>query len=315
MSRDIATTILRTVSACAASPYVDLVELRHAVDEHRDLVAEVLAQLLERVVGVLDGVVEQRRGERRRGHAELGEDAGDGDRVRDVRVAAAPLLPGVGLGRHLEGALEEREIGLRVHVPDGAQQRLEQRRGGGAAAGPEPGDAGEHAARRRQALARRHLPVPRGDGRGPRRASGAPRRGCRARSGVRRARVGRRGVGGLLGRRQRRDRTGGVHGVDIGGQVGDGGQRGPDGPASDRGAVPGVVGCGSGRRAAAHRVLRRDPLLRHRRLQQLRAVSRRLSFVHCTRATGPGKGPVTAVRDGQMVTSARTGISGSRARP
>lgn len=44
MSRAIAMTILRTVSAWAASPYVTLSSLGHAVDEHRDLVTEVVAQ-------------------------------------------------------------------------------------------------------------------------------------------------------------------------------------------------------------------------------------------------------------------------------
>ena len=45
---------------------LDLVELRDAVDEHRDLVAEVRAQRVEVVVGVFDRVVQQCCGDRLR---------------------------------------------------------------------------------------------------------------------------------------------------------------------------------------------------------------------------------------------------------
>jgi hypothetical protein len=75
---------------------LDLVELRDAVDEHRDLVAEVGAHLVERVRGVLDRVVQQGRRRRLRADAEVGEDLRDRDRVRDVRLAALALLPLVG---------------------------------------------------------------------------------------------------------------------------------------------------------------------------------------------------------------------------
>ena len=46
---------------------LDLVELGDAVDQRGDLLAEVAAQLVEGVVGVLDRVVQQRGDERRRG--------------------------------------------------------------------------------------------------------------------------------------------------------------------------------------------------------------------------------------------------------
>ena len=72
-----------------------LVELGDAVDEHRDLVAEVGAQLLEGVRRVLDGVVQQRGDQRRLGHADVGEDRRHRERVGDVGVAALAHLAGV----------------------------------------------------------------------------------------------------------------------------------------------------------------------------------------------------------------------------
>ena len=65
MSRAIATTILRTVSASRRLAVLDLVQLGHTVDERGHLVAEVGAQRLDGEVGVLDRVVQQRGGERR----------------------------------------------------------------------------------------------------------------------------------------------------------------------------------------------------------------------------------------------------------
>ena len=105
---------------------LDLVELRDAVDEHGDLVAEVGPHLVERVVGVFDGVVQQRRRDGLRSDAEVGEDLRDRDRVRDVRLAALALLALVGaLGGRVR-ALDEREVGLRVVHPHGAHQRVDR---------------------------------------------------------------------------------------------------------------------------------------------------------------------------------------------
>jgi hypothetical protein len=50
---------------------LDLVELGDAVDEQRDLAAELAAHVLQRVVAVFDGVVQQRGGQRRGVHAEV----------------------------------------------------------------------------------------------------------------------------------------------------------------------------------------------------------------------------------------------------
>ena len=71
---------------------LDLVQLGHAVDQVRDLLAELGAQLVQRVVGVLDGVVQQRGDQRGGVHAQLGQDRRHGQRVGDVRVAGLALL-------------------------------------------------------------------------------------------------------------------------------------------------------------------------------------------------------------------------------
>ena len=83
---------------------LDLVELGDAVDEEGDLVAEVAAQVLQAVLGVLDGVVQQAGHQRGRVHAQLGEDRGHRERVRDVRVAALALLAAVPALGDLVGA-------------------------------------------------------------------------------------------------------------------------------------------------------------------------------------------------------------------
>ncbi len=102
-----------------------LVELGDPVDEHGDLVAEVGAHLLERVRRVLDGVVEQGRDQGRLGHADVGQDRGDRERVGDVGVAALAGLAGVELLGDPVGALDQREVGLGVVGADRPEQRLE----------------------------------------------------------------------------------------------------------------------------------------------------------------------------------------------
>jgi hypothetical protein len=110
MSFDIAMTILRTAGA---------------VDEHRDLVTEVVPQLVELVVGVLDGVVQEGRGDRDGADAEVGEDLCHGDRVRDVRLAGLALLPVVGPFGHRVGPLDQGRVGLRVVRAEGPDQGVD----------------------------------------------------------------------------------------------------------------------------------------------------------------------------------------------
>ena len=103
----------------------DLVELGDAVDELGDLVAEVLAQGVEGVAGVLNRVVQERCRQRGCGHAEVGEDGRDGQRVRDVGLARTALLVAMEVGRHLVGALDDLGVGLGVVLAQGPKERLE----------------------------------------------------------------------------------------------------------------------------------------------------------------------------------------------
>jgi hypothetical protein len=62
------------------------IELRHAVDEVGNFVTEVQSQLMQRVFGVLDSVVEERCTYGRAIETEFDQDLGDGDRMRDVGI-------------------------------------------------------------------------------------------------------------------------------------------------------------------------------------------------------------------------------------
>lgn len=120
---------------------VDLLQLGDAVDQIADLVAELLADLIQRHFRVLDGVVEQGGGQRRGLGAQLGEDQGHGQRVRDVGLAALAHLAAVrGLREHPRPA-QGFQFGVGVvgavrlrHVPDRVRQPVA--RGGSQQCGP-----------------------------------------------------------------------------------------------------------------------------------------------------------------------------------
>jgi hypothetical protein len=104
-----------------------LVQLGHPVDQLADLVAEVGGQRLQRVAGVLDGVVQQGGHQGGGIHAQFGQDVGDRQRMGDVGVTGAPQLVGVlGLG-DVVGALQDRQVGLRVDLAVHRHQGLEHR--------------------------------------------------------------------------------------------------------------------------------------------------------------------------------------------
>ena len=120
MSRDIATIILRTVSAWALSPYLTLSSFVTPSTSIATSSPNSRRQLLERVVGVFDRVVQERRRDRARSEAEIREDLRDGERMRDVRLAALTRLAGVGALGDGVGALDDRQVALgmvRAHRP------------------------------------------------------------------------------------------------------------------------------------------------------------------------------------------------------
>ena len=123
---------------------LELVELGDAVDEQADLVAEVGAQTLEGVVGVLHGVVQDGSRQRLGRHSQLGQDGCHCHRVGDVGLPRLASLTGVSLLRHFVGAHDEARVGLGVVGAHRAQQRLDGRRCG-VSPGAEPRQSAAHA--------------------------------------------------------------------------------------------------------------------------------------------------------------------------
>ena len=126
----------------------DLVQLGDPVDEVADLGAELLGQRLQRVAGVLDGVVQQCRHERRGVHAELGQDVGHRQRMGDVGITGLAHLVGVALLGDVVGLLQQRQVCLRIDLPVYRDQRLENRVDGAALRRHPSGQPGPHPPRR-----------------------------------------------------------------------------------------------------------------------------------------------------------------------
>ena len=106
---------------------VHLGELGDAVDQHGDLVAELVLDPGERRARVFDDVVQQRRGDGDRVELELGGVEGGAHGVMDVGLAALAALPAVqDAGRH-EGARDELAVGVRVVPRDGREEVVEER--------------------------------------------------------------------------------------------------------------------------------------------------------------------------------------------
>ena len=111
-----------------------LVELGEAVDEVGGRRAEALDQLGLGDAAVLHRVVHQRGHDRLRVELPLGAQAGDGDRVRDVGLAAGAELAQVRLVGEAVGVADAPDVGG-VEVVELDGQRRERRRGGVAGRG------------------------------------------------------------------------------------------------------------------------------------------------------------------------------------
>ena len=97
---------------------LDLVELGDAVDHVGDELAERGLDLRLRDGGVFHHVVQQRGGETLRVEPPLRQDAGDRQRVRDVRLARLAELAAMGGVGELERALDERDIRRRQVIAE-----------------------------------------------------------------------------------------------------------------------------------------------------------------------------------------------------
>ena len=102
---------------------LDALELGDPVDDRGDLVAEVGLHVGERDLGVLDGIVQEGGGDGDLVEADVGDDAGDGERVVDVALTARAQLAAVRLGGHLVGAVDRRDRRLGMALAVAGQQR------------------------------------------------------------------------------------------------------------------------------------------------------------------------------------------------
>ena len=101
-------------------------QLRDALDQLGDLVAELGLELVEVGLGVLDDVVQERRRERLLVQVELGADLRDRPRMVDERLAGAPRLTLVRGGGEAERAREQLLVDARVVRLDGRNQLIDE---------------------------------------------------------------------------------------------------------------------------------------------------------------------------------------------
>ncbi len=92
-------------------------QLRDAVDEARDLLAEALVDLRERRGRVLDGVVQERGAQRLGVEEHAGADQRHAHRVGDELLAGAPPLVGVVLASEQERLLDAPAVDLDERLP------------------------------------------------------------------------------------------------------------------------------------------------------------------------------------------------------
>ena len=109
-------------------PVGEFVELRHTVDHGCDLGPEFRGELVERIRGVFDRVVQQCGGERDRQHPDLREDRRDCDGMGDIGVTGLPGLPAVSLLGDLVGPDDEVDVRLRMVRLQGPDHRAEHSR-------------------------------------------------------------------------------------------------------------------------------------------------------------------------------------------
>jgi hypothetical protein len=101
-------------------------QLSDAVDEARDLVAELGPEVVDVGVGVLDDVVEERGRDRLLVEPELGEDLRDAPGMVDELLAGTSLLPLVGFLREAKRPGDQVAVDRRVVGRDGLQQLVDE---------------------------------------------------------------------------------------------------------------------------------------------------------------------------------------------
>ena len=86
---------------------VELADFCQTVNEVGDLGAEVFFDVLDRRLGIFNGVVQQAGGDTDRVELEFGEDVGDFERVDQIRFARLANLAAVLAGREQVGAAQQ----------------------------------------------------------------------------------------------------------------------------------------------------------------------------------------------------------------
>ena len=97
----------RRRSALAFRLCLDLAELGHSIDQPGDILAEQLFNLVRGGERVLDGVVEDRRGDRLVVELQVGQDSRNLDRVAEIGVARGAQLRTVRLHREDVGTVDQ----------------------------------------------------------------------------------------------------------------------------------------------------------------------------------------------------------------
>ncbi len=97
---------------------LDLGELGDAVDHPRDVLAKQALDLVVGGDGILDRVVQDRGDDRFVVEPQIGQDAGDLDRMAEIGIARSTLLAAMGLHRKDIGAVDKRLVGVRIVAAD-----------------------------------------------------------------------------------------------------------------------------------------------------------------------------------------------------
>ena len=101
---------------------IELLQFGQPLDQGADVGAEQAVDLGAGGVGILDGVVQERRGDGGVVELEIGEDRGDLERVREVRIAGGAPLRAVGAHGIDIGAVEQVLVGRGIVLFDPVDQ-------------------------------------------------------------------------------------------------------------------------------------------------------------------------------------------------